>query len=138
MITVSAAQMQMLEESAFQARLRLVLAEHFPTRTTALGPEFPQSVAAGTARARGHGFETLDDISKYVMIEFALHPAFDQDPAFPWAAELLAASDIPTPTMRMHLLLDRALDALRPPATGAIKDDTDQPAAGPAETVSGV
>jgi len=116
MLTIGAKQLAAIEDAVFQERLGRVLGKHFPERKTALGANFSRMVAAGIERARGHGFEAPEDISKYVMLEFALHPGFDQDPSLAWAAELLAAPDIPTPAMRMQLLFDRALDSLRPDA----------------------
>ena len=114
MLTLSDRQMRAMETYALRQSLLPVLRRHFTEKALELGTRFPAAVDAALARAAEHGFRENGDLSKYAMLEFALHPAFDRDPAMPWAADILGAGDIPTPGMRMDLLLTAACDALRP------------------------
>jgi hypothetical protein len=124
MLKLTGRQMKIMEDHVLCQRLLPTLRDQFPARVTALGHDLHATITAALRRAREYGFRETGDLSKYVLLAFAFSPAFDHDPACPWAAQILSNREIPTPEMRMELLLSAAIEALRP-VDEAAGDDED-------------
>ncbi|MBL8236424.1 MAG: hypothetical protein JNM66_03340 [Bryobacterales bacterium] len=54
-----------------------------------------ERVRAAIAKARAAGFQAASDIIRFVNLTYALGPAFDTDPRYPWAALLHDRSQLP-------------------------------------------
>jgi hypothetical protein len=52
-------------------------------------------VRAAIAKARAAGFLAASDIIRFVNLTYALGPAFDTDPRYPWAALLHDRAQLP-------------------------------------------
>ena len=103
MLVIRQAQLRALEESQFQGWLIEHVRQFFPewcARQATLGPV----IAAGLARARGHGFTEAADLCRFVDLGCAFGEHFDEDVRLPWASELLHAREIIDATRRMDLL----------------------------------
>lgn len=112
MLIIRRAQIPVLAQ-ALLGRFEEELAEHirgdWPADAAALGPDgLKATVHAGVARALGHGFETEQDLSRYVYLMFTFGAGFDRDPELPWAAQALASSG--GAAARMQRLYDSAQD----------------------------
>ena len=69
-------------------------------------------VATALRRSREHGFDREADILRYVNIMYTLGCDFDRDPAFPWAAEILARPQL-SGASKVDLLVARTAQHLR-------------------------
>lgn len=80
---------------SFLAHAVAYLRETFPQATTgATDDALIAQVLDGCDRAARYGLDTELEAMGFVDLQFRLGPAFDEDPAMPWAAEVLADDDL--------------------------------------------
>ncbi len=89
------------------------LQKWFPDECSALGDEGMRlRIRTGMARAEPYGLVGRRDVCKFIDVSFVLGPKFDQDPALPWAARILAARDL-DPSAKADQLVAAALEQRR-------------------------
>lgn len=71
-------------------------------------------VRDGMAKARSYGIVYEKDVAKYVECMVLLNPAFDDDPAYPWAKETLNADGLDG-EVKMDLIDEHMLFSLEEP-----------------------
>jgi hypothetical protein len=95
----------------FVARMRRHLRESFPEQCDSLGAtRTGQLIEYGIRRARTYGFETERDVCKYILLICVFGHAFDRDERLPWARQILESRDPASPSERIDLLYDVAID----------------------------
>lgn len=92
----------------FEDRMVARLAEFAPEQCAALGEdELRRVVGHGVVRAARHGLVSGGQISLYLGLMFAFGRDFDDDPALPWAREVLLSAD--APALKGRRLYDAAM-----------------------------
>lgn len=82
----------------------------FPARCAALGVDGTRAmVLQGISRAETHELSSERDICKYVSLTFIHGLAFEDDPAYTWAARLLRDASHP-PTDRIDRVYAGSID----------------------------
>ena len=91
-------QLTVLEEDSrlrFEQKVLKQVERHWPQVCRSCGPAAVRKrVREGIAAARGYGFRTVNQITRYINITFALGAGFDADPRYPWARALLTGSPL--------------------------------------------
>src|SRR5262245_52446241 len=85
-----------LEES-FALRMVRHLLDDFPVQVAALElqeKDLPPLVRRGMANAERYGVVYEEDVERYIECLVLLGPDFDQDPRYPWAAEILNKKEL--------------------------------------------
>ncbi|AKT38681.1 hypothetical protein [Chondromyces crocatus] len=101
-----------------------------------LGPETVRlEVHEAIQRAAHHGFVEPLHIARYTDMVFEFGTDFDDDPRFPWAAQILADPALSTPAERMERLHAAALDQVTRDAQ-LVQPDADSPNATPSASTS--
>ena len=120
MFRIRKAQMEALaraEEENFDDRLYENVRENFPEESEELGEEKTRAtIRYGRERAASYGFQSRDDVTRYVGLVFAFSRDFDLDPEMPWAREIL--TDPKQRDTRMDRLYERAQRELDEEETG--------------------
>ena len=90
---------------SFIEELSAFLAQEFSEDSKILGHEQVRIVVKlGIQQSQAYGFNTTEDIKKYVKLMFLLGSYFDEDPIFPWAKKILQNPSFTSPSFRMHNL----------------------------------
>jgi len=116
MMMTSAEQMRSLSKAAymeFENRMLAHLREFFPAECDALGEdEVRDEIKYGVRRAKLYGFESEQDVCRYIDLMFAFGSNFDADPDLVELRELLDDDVAEDPTERMDCLYDVAMSIL--------------------------
>ncbi len=108
MLQIRPEQMEALEQAIlrqFEQRAVRHVEEAFPKHARFLGNErVRQIVRLGLERARQQGLASERGLFLYLDLMFLLGADFARDPQLPWAAEILAAQDVPEPQLVDRLL----------------------------------
>jgi hypothetical protein len=119
MLTIRKAQVALLAEAnwrAFRDRAYRHCQEYFPRTCQLLGEEGVWSyVDTGLQKAGSLGFETRRDLLRYLNLVFTFGPDFHE---LPWAVSILADDSFSAP-VRIHILIEAAIDKLREPVAAA-------------------
>jgi hypothetical protein len=109
-LTIRKDQMRVIAQTTleeFEEKLSVQITEDFKADAAALGAEkLKSTVHGGVEKALGYGFETEQELSRYLYLMFTFGAGFDQDAALPWAAETLASAA--PPKEKMQQLYDKA------------------------------
>jgi hypothetical protein len=101
---------------SYECRVFAHLQRVWPRKVEEVGePASREWIRSGMAKAETYGVETEYDVCRYVDLMFALGPAFDTDPAYPWAARILRDEDLDG-TTKMDRLYERTESELQAPA----------------------
>jgi hypothetical protein len=93
----------------FEDRVLEHLRESSPDKVKDLGePKTREAVQQAVKKAQGYGLVSERDICMFIDVAFKLGMDFDQDPRYPWAAEILEGRDRQPPATRADRLLERA------------------------------
>ncbi len=84
--TLGAGERRVFEQRAIQG-----LADSAPTKGAPGDEDLGSLVSSGVDRARTHGVVREREVFKYIGVMRQFGPDFDQDPAQPWAGEILSA-----------------------------------------------
>jgi hypothetical protein len=83
-------------ESALATRLEEHLREYFPDRIASMGESgFEEFMEESIGAAQDIGVSSDDSILRFTDMRLILGPSFCDDPAYPWAAQILHDSSIP-------------------------------------------
>jgi len=108
------AALQASMEERFVARTQGHVREWFPAACMVLSSdELTARIRDGIARARGYGFTSEQDHCRFIDLSFVLGEHFDDDPALPWVAEILAQR-VESPDDTMRFLYSEAQRRLAP------------------------
>lgn len=98
MLKIRREQMDLFDEQAelqFEKRALRFVQEYWPETFTDMGEEMvADSIRQGLAKARSYGIDQEYDILRFINHMYALGFDFDEDPRFPWAAEILENTEI--------------------------------------------
>jgi hypothetical protein len=87
---------------SFEDRMVVCLREDYPADCETLGEAQTRRVIdLGIGRAAAHGFDTKGDVRDYICLMFRLGSYFDEDPFFPWVAEVLPERGMTAPSATM-------------------------------------
>lgn len=115
MIT-SPEQMKSLSKAAykeFENRMATHLREFFPDESEALGEdEVREEIKYGVRRSKVYGFESEQDVCRYIDLMFAFGSDFDANPDLMEMRKLLETDVTENPTDRMDCLYDVAMSIL--------------------------
>jgi hypothetical protein len=115
-ITTSPEQMAALSTAAykeFENRMIAHLQEFFPDECLELGEEeVRDEIKYGVRRARVHGFESEQDVCRYIDLMFTFGGDFDADPDFEGLRLILDEEPSEDDTERMDRLYSAAMAIL--------------------------
>ncbi len=98
----------------FEAGMVRHLRKHFAEPLAAKSDgELGELVRRGIERARGHGADHPLAFCQFIDLMVALGEDFDTNPAYPWAAFVLAGRSQPTANARIAELAEVAVEYLR-------------------------
>jgi hypothetical protein len=113
MIAIRPEQMKVLSEAAlksFEDRMMAHLTGFFPRQCKEMGEKKTrEAIHRGIAKAKQYGIVSEHDVCVYIDVMFEYGSDFDVDPELPWASQILADRDMPTPTYRINRLFDAAM-----------------------------
>ncbi len=93
----------------YEDRVLEHLRESFPGKVQELGEaKTRESICDAVQKAKGHGLISERDACIFVDLTFKLGKDFDQDPQYPWAAEILEGRDRQPPATRADRLIEKA------------------------------
>jgi hypothetical protein len=113
---------RLARERRFEERALAHLKDHLPERCAVLGDAaVRETIRNALGKARHYGFEEEYDILRLLNLMYTLGFEFDSDARYPWARETLEMPDL-RPRARMDLLVQQAMDTLRPSAAAEQSD----------------
>lgn len=116
MLMIREEQMAAFEQAAVRNFARQVydyLEPFFPDHYQVLGAEpMREVIRLGMERAEPYQLISERDVYRYVSLMFLLGSYFDEDPQWPWIAELLKDEAPETTLMRMAPVYDQAMSLL--------------------------
>jgi hypothetical protein len=114
MLVIRDEQMSAFASASLPSRLKAHVEKFLPHHCRALGPEGTEAaIAYGLERARRYALTSDADVYQYIDLMFAFGRDFDDDPALPWAREILNAPDDPRAEPKIDRLYHAAMDYLR-------------------------
>lgn len=114
MLTIRKAQTDAMVElriDEFARGLALELQQELPALCLGVA-DLTGFVRLGLGRARRHGVDSRGALGRWVRMQLLLGPAFDEDPAHPWAADVLRNPGTSDDVTLMNRLSQAALQAL--------------------------
>jgi hypothetical protein len=91
----------------YQRWLECHLRRFFPEHCAAMTDSMLQdTIRLGMGKAARYGLQSRRDICRFMDAMFALGAEFDQNPAIPWAGEILRSKHM-SPSMRAFALVRR-------------------------------
>src|SRR5437868_2035323 len=116
MFVIRQKHLEALERAAsdrFMQEALAYLEETFPSHWTYAGENNVRAVLTrGVQRARSHRLTSERNVLQYVSLMFLLGSGFDQDPQYPWVAQLLDDSAVPSEDVRMERLQNKVKEYL--------------------------
>ena len=113
MLTIRKEQIAVFRASmrgSFEDRMVVYLREDYPGDCETLGEAQTRRVIdLGIGRAAAHGFDTKGDVRDYICLMFRLGSYFDEDPFFPWVAQVLPEREGAAPSAAMDDLWAAAM-----------------------------
>lgn len=99
--------------AGFEDRMVEHLRRCFPKHVEALGEQRTRAeITFGVARAALYDLTSERDVCAFIDVMFGFGDGFDENPALPWAREILTRPGFP-PRVRAHALQARAVEELR-------------------------
>lgn len=116
MLMIREEQMAVFEQAAvrnFERRIYEYLKPFFPDYYRVLGAEpVRKIIGRGLEWAKQHQLISERDVYLSISLRFLLGSSFDEDPQWPWVAELLKDEALETAQMRMTPVYDQAMSLL--------------------------
>lgn len=114
MLVVRAEQMNCFKKAAlisFEEEMLAHLSDFAPQMIKSIGIEQTRKVVQlGVAQAAKYGFTYRGPVRFYLEMMLLFGSAFDTDPQYPWAAEILTKQDSNEQMQRAEFLYEKALD----------------------------
>jgi hypothetical protein len=107
-------QMEALKQAALRAYETEMVAHLFafaPPHCQAIGEErVRETIRLGIARASAYRLTNRGPVRFYIELMFGLGSAFDTDPQYPWAGDILRSNDFADQMARADRLHEKAMD----------------------------
>ncbi len=112
MLVIRKEQMDVLDQymlNTFENLLVDHLNRYFPEKCGELGEEgLRETIRYGIKRAEDYGIVIEHQVSLYINLMFMFNRDFDQDPALPWASEILLDPSLKGTSAKMETLYREA------------------------------
>ncbi|WP_295444525.1 hypothetical protein [uncultured Thiodictyon sp.] len=114
MLIIRQEQMEVFDAAAWRAfedQMVAHLADFRPLLCQSIGQEqMRRVIRRGIESARGYGFDRRGPMRLYLELMLVLGSAFDTDPQYPWAGEILKERDSGSQMDRAERLYERVID----------------------------